>query len=1003
MGKISKPIVQNGRLQLPSQTHDIHVGTADWQAWLQAHDRFIFVGENGRLTARKETRRGQPYWYAYRRRKGKLKKVYLGRTEDLTLPCLRQADAKLEGVDHASLHSPHDFSAVVQETAVALQPVIHTKFQPPIQPQYRLKRPQLTAQMHTPIVVIHAPCGFGKSSLLSDWRQESEKQVAWLSLDSQDDDPVRFCQLLFTAVSAILPLVGAAPRLLPKATFEQMQTAMVQLINAVAAKPTASVALVLDGYHSITNEIIHQAMQFLFEHLPQTLQVLIASDRQLPFSLSRWRMAGLLTELTHADLRLSQQEGIAFLQAHPTTQALAYVAMRDLVQQTHGWSAGLHLAALAMKQQPVALASVESLIDGTDYFNEFFVENVLSRQETAVQQFLVQTSILKQLNGALCDAVLARQDSEQMLAQLWRANLFLNQLDGEPVWYQVHRLFTAVLKQQLQKQAPDLVPELHRRAARWYQAQDAPEEAVRHLLAIQAWEDAATLIESVAIRELHEKGEDSRLLRWVMQLPVEIVQHHRALLSIYIRLTNIALSQTHQLHFLDQVEANILQIPEQARSIDETAVLQEVQSFQQRLTTDQMDIAPDSEPTLGLTNNYLQGMQFFMKQDYATAEQWIARELEEAETSGNLFLTLLAGGGLAFTQLAQGRLRSGELIAQQVLRDVVARAGRLPEPTSPSFIVLAMIAYERNDLATAQKWVEKATEVDPNPTSANVPMTTQVLQARIQTAQGEFAAAHATLKAAFHLDPDRRSMIWSEQDLIFWQAWVFAREGRDEQAARQLTLAHLAGEQANTFEQPKDLGLLVSAEIHLAKGACSLAEETIENLLIAFPHGFRTGPIVYPLTMLATAQLGQNKVNQAQRTMEKALRLAAPEGMIRPFLDRGSTIWPLLSLIQKTGRLTPETHQFTEQLINRIGDTDGQTSSPSFADVANLTLAASISPRELEVIRLVGEGLSNQAIAARMMVTVSTVNTHLKHIYRKLDVHTRTEAVLRAQALQLPL
>lgn len=1012
MAKITKPVVQNGRLQLPSKgkrtSEVIPVGSADWLAWLQGHKRFVFVGENGRFTARKEMRRGQPYWYAYRRREGKLNKVYLGRAVDLTIACLQEADTKLAGVAQSRLQTPDDFTAIVaeQETAVVATTLdlIQTKFQPPTEPNYLLKRPHLVAQMNRPVTLLHAPSGFGKSTLLSAWIQASNRPVAWVTLDSFDDDPVRFCQLLFTAVSAKLPLAKQPPlRLLPNPSFAHIQDLLTGLINAITASELSPFALILDGYQFITNEMNHEAICFLIDHLPQKMQLFIGSDTQLPFSLSKWRAAGIFTEVTVSDLRLSIDEGIAFLQMHPATQALAHAEMRELVRQTNGWMAGLHLAAMAIKQQAAPLVSIGELIDETTYFDEFFVENVLQQQETAVQQFLLKTSILKRLTAELCAAVVGQENSAQLLDQLWRSNLFLNKLGGDPDWYQYHALFTAVLTQQLQRRYPDLVPDLHQRAARWYQQHDEPEEAVRHLLAIEAWEEAAALIESVALQELYEKGEDSRLLRWVLQLPVAVVQQHRSLLSTYIRLTNMALSPTHQLQFLDQVEANILKIPQDDRSVDETAVLQEVQSFQQRVKRGHLDVQTESEVAFGLTDDYLRGMQFFMQQDYAMAERLIAQELEIADANGNLFLTLLAGSGLAFTQLSQGRLRSSELIAQQILRDVVVRVGRLPEPSSPSFIVLAMVAYERNALSDAQKWVEKAMEIDPNPTSANVPMSSHVLQARIQAAQGNYKAAHATLKAAFSLDPDRRSMMWTTQDLMLWQAWILLREGKIREAELQLDLARLEGQQNTAVLRTKDLHLVILAEIQWARGEYEAVEETVTSLMQQFPHGFRLGSVVYPLTMLASTQLSQNKVNQAQKTMEKALRLAAPEGIIRPFLDHGTPILPLLTLINETGRLTAEAHHFTQTLVDVICTANALTMPPSATELATLTISASISERELEVLGFVREGLSNQAIALRMVVTVSTVNTHLKHIYDKLDVHTRTEAVLRAQELKLPL
>ncbi len=1010
MGKKSKVVVENGRLHSPAASNQeapaIPVGSDAWFDWLVDNSRFVFADENGRFTARREVRRGQSYWYGYRRREGKLRKTYLGRAEDLSLDCLQKAGAKLAGLERP-LSSPvadYPITNVGEETTF-----ISTKFQPPLQRDNLLQRPRLLDQMVTPVILIHAPSGFGKGTLLTHWMASADKPVAWVSLDASDEEPARFWQVLGTAVGKLWPeWTPPVLRLSPDPNLNQIQDAIARFINAMTSANLPPFALILDSYHFINQELNHVAVSFLINHMPQTMQLLISSDTRLPFSLSQWRAAGILTEFTAEDLRLTMPEGVAFLQSQPATQSLAYTEMQELVRQTNGWTAGLQLASLALRRQGESLPPIEHLLGETAYFSEYFVENVLDRQETAVQQFLLQTSILKQLTGDLCDVVTAQENSAQLLEDLWQASLFVTKLGGEPIWYRYHPLFTDVLNRQLQHQEVRLLPELHQRAARWYQTNNVPEEAVRHLLAIQAWEEAAALIESVALQELHEKGEDSRLLRWVLQLPVEVVQQHRSLLEAFIHLTNFAFSQSYQEQFLKKVEENLLHIPEPERSTDEVEVLRHVQFLRQRIAQGQPAVLvgsdfQDSNEIFGMSETYLHGIQLFINQDYPQAEVIMSQMLEEADANRNLYLILTVGGGVAFTQWVQGRLRASEMVARQILQDAYERAGRWPEVSSTSFMVLAMTAYERNQLNEAQKLLEKAIEIDPNPTSSSVPAMCQVLQARIQVARGDPVAAQATLRASLSLDPDRRSVGWTRPDLMLWQAWIHIQQGDLSTAEQLLTSIQFNSEKKAIIPQQKDLYWLVLAEIQLAKGAFEQVEETLNLLTQAFPYGARNGPIVYPLVIQAAAQFSQSKVNQAQKTMEKALRMATAEDMKRPFLDRGATILPLLTLIDQTGRVTSDTRHFTQQLIETICQETGIIPADVQGEMAILSVAASISDRELEVLQLVSSGLSNQAIAVRMMITVSTVNTHLKNIYQKLDVHNRTEAVIRAQALNLPL
>lgn len=1018
MGKNAKPTVCNGRLQstLHNKNNEsgILVGSAAWFAWLAEQQRFVFSGEHGRFTARREMRRGQPYWYAYRRREGKLRKAYLGRADGLTLTCLHEADAKLAGLGQHRSVTLDDLATAKNggETAVSLlttpspAAIVNTKLHVPIQPKSLIRRPHLTNQLTTPLTLIHAPDGFGKSTLLTQWAATSQNLVVWVTLDANDDAPAHLWHIIIAALQTVWPACGQ--RLLPLAAtpdFDQMKTAVTSLINEITAFSTAPFALILDDFHFITQQISLQSIHFLINHLPSTMQLLISGDTHLPFSLGQWRAAGILTELSIDDLRLTAQEGIAFLKMQPLTQSLSDAEMRELVRQTNGWAAGLRLAALSLRQRTEIGPSLSRLIREDAYFNDYFVENVLHQQEPHVQQFLLHTSILKKVTADLCNAVTKQENSEQILEHLWRSNLFLTRFGGDTAWYQYHALFKAVLNRQLHHHHPELAPTLHQRAARWYQANHAPDEAVQHLLAISAWGEAAALIETVALRELHDKGEDSRLLRWVQQLPVEVVQQHISLLGTYIRLTNIALSPTHQAQFLQQVENNILSVPEDQRSDDETAVLTEIGRFHHMLVSGQtLSPVPSTlDNTFMLMDTFLRGVQFFKQRDFPNAEIVMEQVLEDAKINGNLFVALIAGGSLIFCGILQGRLQQSEWKVHQLLRWVEARAGRWPAPTSALFSNLAWIAYERDQLNEALQWLGKASDIDPNPTSSNMPLLIHILQARIQAAQGDIAAGLATLRAAFNLNPDMHSGLWTRHDLMLYQALLYARKGDLVQANRLLATVQFGGDGETAVTPSADILLLVLAEIQLAQKEYDEAEKTLRQLVHRFPYGLLTEPLLRPLVMLAAALFAQNKVNQAQKMMEKALRMAVAEGWKRPFLERGIQIASLLILIVHTSRLTGETRRFTQQLVDTLHQTTAGEPAPPPAAIAQLAIAAAISERELEVLRLVSAGLSNQAIAVRMMITVSTVNTYLKNIYRKLDVHSRTEAVLRAQALNLPI
>jgi LuxR family maltose regulon positive regulatory protein len=670
--------------------------------------------------------------------------------------------------------------------------------------------------------------------------------------------------------------------------------------------------------------------------------------------------------------------------------------MLALVTRTEGWVAGLMLATLALTRQDDRRQFMTSFTGAHPYLREYFMESVLYRQPLAVQAFLLKTAILKHLTGSLCDAVTGQMDGAEMLSRLWQESLFLVRME-EPGWYRYHDLFAEMLCSQLRLQFPAEIPHLHRRAAEWYRTQNALADAVYHLLAIEAWEEAASLIESMALRELEQSGEDSRLLRWLRQMPETVVQQHKTLLFVYVRLAAVALPHTEVERFLAHTEINITRRPTAEQTPDEQDVLTEIQRIRHLWATG--DSVMSQLPTVGehneawqMLNGILQ-LRRYSGQNMDEAEA-IAREVyETARARRNLFVMLMAGGGCVNRALMQGYLRRSEKMAHQVLQQAFALRGKLPEPASITLAALSQVCYERNQLAQAHQLLLRATEVDPNPTSSNTPILVAILRAKIQSAQGKGEAAQATLQAARELNTQRPSGLWLDEDLIAYQALICMRQGDYAGAERLLSEAG----DTDTYA----LSALVQAEILLEQKQGSAAEDLLNRLITQYPHGLFKEPILGARVLLACALFEQHKVNQARQVMVEAIRRAAPESFLRPFLDHGLQSRPLLMLVLHTENLTTQAQAFVKEILRMVGHANGAQEPLAKAELRALSTAASISPREQQVLRLVSAGLSNREIAIKFSVSDSTVKTHLENIYRKLGVNSRTQAVVQAQALKL--
>ena len=483
---------------------------------------FAFHGKNGSYTASKEHKqRGEGYWYAYVRIGGKLTKRYIGRSMDMTLLRLEQVaqELRLQTAGMPSLNGhvrpptgQQDGNLTDRKTRLAqasplADPLLVTKFYIPRPRHHLVNRPRLIQRLDQckdhALTLISAPVGFGKSTLLSDWLALRAVPVSWLSLEHQDNEPVRFLLYLHAALQAYHPHLGA-PMLVPHGPLQPpaMEAILTQLINELLVDRGTTqehFVLVLDNYQVVTNEAIHHLLSFFLEHLPRQMHLILATREDPPLPLAQLRGRNNMLELRASDLRFTQEEATTFLvevMGLPLTkEECALLHMR-----TEGWITGLQLAAFSLQGCDNPGAFITAFNGSDHYVVDYLLEEVLHRQSDVVQDFLLQTCILDRICAPLCDAVREQEGSRALLDFLERANLFLVALDNERQWYRYHRLFVEALRQRLQQTAPALIPRLRQRAGRWYKQQGLLAEAASFLLTAPT-PQSNTLVESLTARE----------------------------------------------------------------------------------------------------------------------------------------------------------------------------------------------------------------------------------------------------------------------------------------------------------------------------------------------------------------------------------------------------------------------------------------------------------------------------------------------------------------------
>jgi LuxR family maltose regulon positive regulatory protein len=547
---------------LPPESADasfppIPIGSEAWYAWLtQPVPRsFAFSSPQGTSTARREERHGTWYWYAYRSQSGRLHKAYLGKSEELTLARLHEVATVLAAEGATSPRpsdtpsSPQPHAATLRSSPTSMPPLhlLTTKISVPPARLNMVTRPRLTQLMNSAVrgtlTLIVAPAGWGKTTLLSAWHSDVSRSawpLAWVSLDAGDNDPIRFWTYVISALNTLHAGVGETPlALIYASSSPPIEDVLTSLLNALI-QFTTEIVLVLDDYHLIEAEPIHDALTYLVEHLPPKVHLVIASRSDPLLPLARLRARSALTELRAASLRFTAEETASFL-TEVMGLSLSSEQVAALEARTEGWIAGLHLAALSMQGRDDVAGFIAAFTGSHRYVVDYLVEEVLSRQPEVVQDFLLQTCLLDRLSGRLCDAVRGREDSQLLLEHVERSNLFLVALDEERRWYRYHHLFAEVSRNRLQQQQPLMVPELHRQASRWYEQHKLFDEAVTHALAIPDVEHAARLIEQYA-QFTNFPSQFQALLGWLNRLPNALVRTQPSLCLMHA----ITLMLTHQ-------------------------------------------------------------------------------------------------------------------------------------------------------------------------------------------------------------------------------------------------------------------------------------------------------------------------------------------------------------------------------------------------------------------------------------------------------------------------
>jgi LuxR family maltose regulon positive regulatory protein len=901
---------------------------------------------------------------------------------------------------------------------------------------------QLNKGLHHRLILISAPAGFGKTTLVSEWVAGCERLVAWLSLDEGDSDPARFLTYLVSALQTIAPDVGEGVL----GALQSPQPPPIESILTTILNETITIAdnfiLVLDDYHILDSKAVDNALTFLLEHLPPQMHLVITTREDPNLPLARFRVRDQLTELRVTDLRFTLSEAAEFLN-QVMGLSLSEEDVAALETRTEGWIAGLQLAVLSMQDHQDVSGFIQAFAGDHRYIVDYLVEEVLQRQPEPIRNFLLQTAILDRLNGPLCDAVTSQLGGKAQLETLQRGNFFLIPLDDKRHWYRYHHLFADVLHMHLMMEQPDQAPILHRRASEWYEQNNLTADAIRHSLAGKDFEQAADLIE-LAMPEMRKSRQDALLFSWLNALPDEALSY-RPVLSV---------EQAHILLFFGELERveNLLRDAE--RWLDTTAEESErpeassaetrSESFdnaqdklrRRMIVVDKeefrrlpgaiaiaraglsltrgdvagtmtyarrtLDVAPeDDHVTRGGAAGFL-GLAYWTSGDLESAHRTFAVGMASLQKAGNISDAINGATTLAAIRITQGRLHDAMHTYEQALQLAIERGTPTLRGTADMYMGMSDLHREHNDLHAATQCLLKSKEMGEHTGFPQNRYRWHITMARVREAQGDLHGALDLLDEAERLYMSDFSP--NVRPISALKAGVWIKQGELEKTLDWARERNLSIEEAPSylreFEQITFARILLSQ--YQSDHLVSLLHDAmgyLERLMKAAEEGGRIGSVIEILILQALAHQMQEDIPAALTSLERALKLAEPEGYMRIFLAEGSNMAELIREIAKRGFLPSYTGNLLSEFEAERKGLDVET-HPSAAP-ASSSLIEPLSQRELDILRLFKTELSGPEIARELVIALSTVRTHTKSIYSKLNVNSRRAAVKRAIELGL--
>ncbi|GAB3891926.1 LuxR C-terminal-related transcriptional regulator [Larkinella knui] len=864
----------------------------------------------------------------------------------------------------------------------------------------------LATGLKTKLMLISAPAGFGKTTLVSDWIIQQKIPAVWYSLDTSDNDAAKFLSYLITAIQGFYPQVGQNARKLLHSPGQISQTAIVQLlINELLALP-AHFFIVLDDFHVIHNREVLSLLTYFIEYMPPTIHLVILTRADPLLPIAKLRSQHQLVELRAADLSFSTNE-IHVLFNRTLKLKLSLADVQSLAHKTEGWIAGLQLIALALHGREDGSAFIRNFKGDNRYIMDYLIEEVLKIQTPEIKEFLLQTSHLKQLSGPLCDAVLDRQDSQTVLEMLEKNNVFIISLDAERKWYRYHHLFADLLQQRLLVREKSEVTKLHTNASAWFEQNQLLPLAIEHRLQAQDYEKAMALLVEI-IEEMWENGQHASIIKYGDLLPDELIKKNPGFSVFYawvlitagqIQKAAPLLARAEQLakQNLDNGPATV----DQKKLIGKIAV---ALAYQHSLLgppevileycRTALENLSEEDPLWFSWGWYAVGMAQLVSENLQESTEALKKALAFGKKSGNIYLITTIATTLAFNEGRLGRYKISYQRSVDLLEFLKENGYASLVKTDWTFAVLfanmAAIRYFWADLDEAAENIKIAYNLCIHEADMTSKVLVLVVYAVVLHGQGDLAGAEQKIKEMEAIMQKNKVNPFRESMYIGIKVRLLMIQNELEKA--RAFLERHGVETGNAISYTEEYRYLSLALLLMAEHKMDEAFRLLSQLYEMASAQGRIERMIEINVFLSIIFLATGEKAKALASLTESLTYAAPDEILMYHLNYLDQINPLLEEVFKN-QATAEAKlplPFLDKLRRRI---EIRRKSPA--------IPVNLTTREREALQLMAENLTNQEIADTLFISLNTVKTRLKDLYLKLEVDSRSKAVEKARQLHL--